>query len=363
MSRRTSQSPVVRRAAARAPSDPGRSGVPSAAYPPAPPAPPFPRRPLRQLLEQPGMAVSGRARRPGDDVDTLLLTPPGADGPRLTVKIPATGYAELEIEREARMLVEVRRLELGRLRATIPRFVQLCEHDDRMVLVASALPGRKLPGAFCGPATVSHRRCRPAELRVAGAWLAQFQEMTQGGPGTVEMLGDELLERLDRRAREPVDGRHDMRTVADRAHRTQELLARHEAPRSAVHGNFRASHVLVDDEGAQVSGVLGWRRAATRGEPLTDIGRFAVTHPGHGPVRQALPGTTLLSGRGVPAEQTRRFVEEGLARLGLPPALWYAVAWAATASLLTEADVAVDQRRAALVTRMLAHSAEPGVMR
>jgi len=308
------------------------------------------------------MAVARRGRRPGGDVDTLLLTPPGADGPRLAAKVPTTSSAEADVEREARMLVEIRRLELGRLRATVPRFVQLCEQDGRMVLVASALPGRSLTGAFCGAVAIAHRRCRPAELGVTGAWLALFQEATQRGSGSVDMLPSELVDSLDLRSRESGEGSHDARDVAERARRVQELLTRHDAPRSAVHGSFRAGHVLVDAPGGQVSGVLGWRRAATRGEPLVDVGRFAVTHTGHRGSR-AVPGATVLAGRGAHAEQARRFIKDGLVRLGLPDTLWYPVAWAATASLLAEVDADLGPRGAAVITRLLARTPDPAVTR
>lgn len=358
MSQRTSPPPDVRRVAGRAPSDLDRSGVPPAAYSSAPPSPAFPRRPLRQLLDQPGTAVSRRVRRPDGDTDTLLLTPPGADEPRLAAKVPGTRTAELAVEREARMLVEVRRLELGRLRTTVPRFVQLCEQDGRVVLVASAVPGRSLAGAFCGTLPVSHGRCRPAELDVAGAWLARFQEATARGSAPLDLLPHELLARLDRLAREN-GGSHDARTVADRARRVQELLAAHEAPRSAVHGNLRADQVLVDTRTAEVSGVLGWRRATTRGEPLVDIGRFAVTHPGHRGSRRGVAGATVLTGHGPQAEELRRFLTDGLVRLGLPGTLWRPVAWAATAALLAETDTAVESRSAVLTTRLLARSPSP----
>jgi hypothetical protein len=335
--------------------------VTPAAYSFTPPSPAFPRRPLRQLLAEPGTAVSRRVRRPDGDTDTLLLTPAGADGPRLAAKVPVTRTAEIAVEREARMLVEVRRLELGRLRATVPRFVQLCEQDGRIVLVASAVPGRDLAGAFCGGLPVSHRRCRAVELDAAGTWLARFQEATARGPAPLDLLPHELVDRLDRLARER-DGSRDARTVADRARRVQELLAAHEAPRSAVHGSFRADQVLVDTQTSTVSGVLGWRRAATRGEPLTDLGSFAVTHPGHPGPRGAVAGATVLTGTGPWAQDLRRFLGDGLVRLGLPRSLWRPVAWAATAVQLAESDTAREPRRAALTIRLLATSPDPAAV-
>ncbi len=358
MSQRTSPHPDVRREAGRAPSDLHRSGVTPAAYSTAPPSPAFPRRPLRQLLAEPGTAVSRRARRPDGDTETLLLTSAGAGGPRLAARIPVTRTAEIAVEREARMLVEVRRLELGRLRATVPRFVQLCEQDGRVVLIASAVPGRDLVGAFCGALPVSHRRCRTVELDAAGTWLARFQEATARGPAPLDLLPHELVDRLDRLAREN-GGSRDARTVADRARRVQELLAAHEAPRSAVHGNFRADQVLVDTRACAVSGVLGWRRAMTRGEPLTDLGRFAVTHPGHPSSRLAVPGASVLTGGGPWAQELRRFLSDGLVRLGLPGSLWRPVAWAATAVQLAEGDTAREPRRVALTTRLLSGSPDP----
>ena len=356
MSQQTSQPPDVRRAAGRAPSDPDRSGVPPAAHSSLAPA--FPRRPLRHLLEEPGMSVT-RSAASGGEVDTVLLTPSGAGGPRLAVKVPATRAAAAQVEREARMLVEVRRLEIGSLRATVPRLVQLCEQDGLIVLVANALPGRTLPGAFCGALEVSHRLCRPAELDVAARWLARFQEVTQRAPGPVDMLPPETVERLDRAIRPPGVVGRDARTVADRVRGVQELLARYEAPRSAVHGDFRATRILFDVRRTEVSGVLGWRRAATRGEPLVDVGRFAVTHTAHQGWGRAVPGATVLAGRGRHADRARRFIRDGLTRLGLPETLWYPVVWAAAASLLAELDGDDQPGRAAGLTRLLARTPDP----
>ena len=356
MSGRTDPPPDVRRAAGRAPSDPDRSGVPLEAY--AAPSPPvFPRRPLQRLLDEPGVTVVRPAARPAGDVDTLLLARHGAEDPHLAVKVPVTRAAEAEIEREARMLVEIRRLELGRLRQTVPRFVQLYDQDGRTALVASALPGRNLTGAFCRPVPLSHHSCRPTEFAVAGAWLARFQDATQRGSGAVDLLPPDRIERLDRRCRHLDD--HDGRTVAERARAVQHLLARYDAPRSAVHGNFRASQVLVDTSGARVTGVLGWRRAAVRGEPLLDVGRFAVTQTAHRGLRRSLPGVAALAGRNNRSEPARRFIEDGLRRLGLPEALWYPVAWAATASLLADAGSRLEPRAAAAVGRLLASTPDP----
>lgn len=363
MTQLTGPPPDVRRAAGRAPSGPERSGVPSAAHCRAPSPPVFPRRPLQRLLDEPGVTVARHAFRQDGDIDTLLLTQHGVEAPRLAVKVPATSAAEAEVEREARMLVEMRRLELGRLRETVPRFVQLCDQDGRMALVASALPGRSLPGAFCRPSEMSHQRCRLAELAVAGAWLALFQDATQRGTGAVDMFPPEQIRRLEERCRRYDVGRHDVRTVAERARTVQDLLARYEAPRAAVHGNFRAEQVLVDASGARVTGVLGWRRAAVRGEPLTDIGRFAVTHTAHRGLRGSVPGVAVLVGRSHHAQHARRFIEDGLRRLGLPETLWYPVAWAATASLLAETDALLRPRAAAVVTRLLARTPHPGAAR
>jgi hypothetical protein len=231
-----------------------------------------------------------------------------------------------------------------------------------MVLVASAVPGRQLTGAFCDALRISHSRCHGVELAVAGAWLAHFQEVTARGSGPVDLLPHEDVAGLDRLAREARGSDHAARTVLDRAHRVHEVLARHEAPRSAVHGNFSADQVLVDPRTAQVSGVLGWRRATTRGEPLVDVGRFAVTHPAHGGPWSSLGavhGATVLAGRGPRAEQGRRFIREALVRLGLPDDLWYAVAWAATASLLAGGSASHDGRQTVPLTRLLARTPDP----
>ena len=360
MSQLTGPPPIVRRAAGRAPSDPDRSGVPPAAHSHASSPPVFPRRPLQRLLDEPGVTVVRHASRPAGDMDTLLLARQAAEGPRLAVKVASTSAAEAEIEREGRMLVEMRRLELGRLRDTVPRFVQICDQDGRTALVASALPGRSLTGAFCRALAWSHRRCRLAELQTAGAWLARFQDATERGSGAVDMLPSDQIGHLAQRYQQSAEASDDLRAVTERARAVQDVLSRYEAPRSAVHGNFRTAQVLVDEPGGGVTGVLGWRRAAVRGEPLRDIARLAVTHTAHPGLHGAVPGGAVLVGRSQCAQHARRFIEDGLRRLGLPETLWYPVAWAAAASLLAETDPLLEPRAAAAATRLLARTAHPG---
>jgi hypothetical protein len=257
------------------------------------------------------------------------------------------------------MLVDVRRLSLGRLRTTIPRFVQLCEAQDRMVLVASGLPGRPLAGAFCRPGRLRHGRCAGTELDVAASWLAQFQDATWQRPAPLDVLPPEVLDRLVRLGRPDRPATSEARVVSARARAVQELLSGYDAPRSAVHGDFRTSQVLVETAGGvpSVSGVLGWRRATTRGEPLQDLGRLVVTRTGcRGRV---LPGATVLVGHGAGAEHVRAVLRQGLVRLGLPETLSHPVAWAATATVLAEAVDAGEPHLVTGLSRLLAAAPDP----
>jgi hypothetical protein len=132
------------------------------------------------------------------------------------------------------------------------------------------------------------------------------------------------------------------------------LLSSFSTPRTAVHGDFWFGNLLVDGPG-RVTGVVDWEHASPRGEPLRDLGRFAVSYSlyldRHTPAGRRVSGHRQLradhvcagiayglTGAGWYPRLVRGFLTAGLARLGLPETLWYAVGWAAVADVVAGAD-------------------------
>jgi hypothetical protein len=328
---------------------------------------PYQRQTLQSLLATPGTrTVTVAAVAKPDAKMNILLVPQGRRTPELAVKIPTTAAASDTVEREARVLVELRRMELGPIRATIPRFVRACEHEGRSVLVASALPGVPLARAYSAWPHTARRDSVAGDFAAADDWLARFQDATMTAPAPVALLtgAAERIRALGVRGphRDPAL----TKDVAARVEHTRDLLSEHSAARTAVHGDFWFGNLLVDSPGTgQVTGVVDWEDACISGEPLRDLGRFAVSYSahldrttttgrrvaGHRQLRADHAGAGVsyaLTGDGWYSRLVRAFLMAGLARLGLPESLWYAVGWAALAEVATaedDADVAWQQVR------------------
>ena len=307
---------------------------------------PFPsghsRRRAADLLAHPGSrGVLLAASRDPDAKLTFVLTRPLDDRGRrecspLAVKIPVTAHAGNAVEHEAKMLVELRRMRLGDLARTVPRYVESMHVDGRPVLVSTALTG--------APMSVGYHRwlhtARPdrvrSDFRVALGWLAEFQAATahESRPLT---WGDEVADVLRGRW----DGHPDLDAALARVSVAQQHFAGAPAPRTAVHGDFWFGNVLVAD--GTVRGVVDWEAGAADGWPLRDLARFVLsyllyldrhTRPGHAVLGHPslrrtgmAPGVVYgLLGRGWMARLARSALMEALSGLGLPTTWWYPVA-------------------------------------
>ena len=167
------------------------------------------------------------------------------------------------------------------------------------------------------------------------------------GPARPLDLPDETLAPLYARLPAEPDGER----LLDRLGPLQRRLRCHAVPATLVHGDFWPGNVLVD--GGEVTGVVDWERAETAGNPVRDLARFALaycayldrhTRPGRRvaghPALVAGPasaGTVYgIDGRGWFPDAIRRFLFDGLARLGLPGACGRDALLGEVAGLLAE---------------------------
>ena len=89
---------------------------------------------LRAFVEQSHMrsVIVGTSKDPNAKI-TILLLPVDGDRPALAVKVPTTDLAARAVEREGRMLVELRRRCRRSLLSSIPRVVDLLEFNGRAI--------------------------------------------------------------------------------------------------------------------------------------------------------------------------------------------------------------------------------------
>lgn len=296
------------------------------------------RKPLRELLDVPGTrtVLLDRSRDPNAAV-TLLVAPPGSVEPRLAVKIATTGVAAGVIEREARLLVELRRRGLRRVEATLPELVGVWDVDGMPAAATSVLSGVPMTTRYHAFRWVARPACVRADLAAAAAWLGALHDDSTGQRAAISMMPEEA--RLGELSAA-------MGPVATR-------LAAASTPRTVVHGDFWAGNVLVTD--GTITGVVDWATAEISGEPLRDVARFALSYAlyldrhtrpgrrvaGHPGLRADAWGAGVrhvVCGRGWFPDLIREFVRAALDRLGAPRELWRDVLLAGVAEVAVTAD-------------------------
>jgi hypothetical protein len=301
------------------------------------------------LLTGAARGVLVAASKDPDSKATFVITDPaGAPEGQVAVKIPATPAAGATVEREGRMLVELRRMPLGRIAHTVPRYVGSRSLGGLPVLVSTAMPGT--PMAVCYHQWLHTARPEPVrrDFRAAGEWLAALQTVTSRRHAPVTWPEDVATDLAHR-----WDGHPQLTPALDRLSAAAVGLSGHRLPLCTVHGDFWFGNVLV--EAGEVSGVIDWEAAETTGSPLRDLVRFALSYslyldrhtraghrvPGHRSLRRTgfAPGVRYaLLGEGWYPTLVRSFLRDGLARLRLPTGRWYAAALTGVAEIAASAN-------------------------
>lgn len=352
------------------PRDRGEAGLSSAAAvaasSPGPLAEALPGLSLREFVEGSGLRslVVGVSKDPNAKI-TVLLVSPSQGRPVLAVKVPTTDAAATAVDRERRALVGLRRLRPGMMQ-TVPRVVDTVEFRGRPGLVMTALQGT--------PMTTSYLRWRhtasstrvAAHFTAVGTWLAELQRETAGPLAPLNM-DDGVASRLGTRFSDDERVGADLERLAD----IQAKLGRNTVPRTAVHGDLWLGNVLL--VGGRASGVVDWEEGTTSGEPVRDLVRYALMYAlfldrrtkagrrvaGHPRLRAGTWGAGVeyaLDGRGWFPDLFRRFLGEGLARLGASPASWRDAALAGIAEVAALTDNPGFARHNLALFRRIVHS-------
>jgi hypothetical protein len=246
----------------------------------------------------------------------LLLGEPDGRSVSYAVSVADRPGVTSAIAIEARLLAELSERAVPSVLDTVPHVVARVCVGDRPATVMTAVPGLR-----------PHRPLRPVGppepdyLEAVGSWLKDLWRSTAGVPEPVALgreAADQLLARyLGSRQLAPVLG------AVYRARRRVEGLP---IRRTATHGCLCTRHVRVRD--GAVIGVDDWGLANPNGEPLRDLGGFAVRIAG-----PLLP--VVIADETDPAYVVSDFVRAGLVAAGASPDRWRDVL------LLTQAERAV----------------------
>lgn len=310
---------------------------------------------VRTLLDSDSSGVLIVASRDPDAKFTYLrlggaTRQASRDAAGLAVKLPTTRPAGEVVDKEGRMLVELRRRPLGQLQQTIPRYVGSRQFGGNPVLVATALRGHPMSVDYHQWLHTARRDRVAHDFEVAADWLARFQSATMVA-GTSRPWPDQVAEALQ--------GRWDGHRLLDQALTRidpERALGDQDVLRTAVHGDFWFGNLLLD--GGRLVGVVDWESGETTGSPLRDLARFVLSYSlyldrhtregrpvlGHRGLRRCgvAPGVAhALLGHGWYPRLVRDFLADGLRRLGLPTWLWYDVALTGLAEV---AALANDRR-------------------
>jgi aminoglycoside phosphotransferase len=308
------------------------------------------RRSLADLVDDVGGRVVclAMSKDPNAKV-TVLLFGPGENLPRYVAKVPTTDTAEQSVRREAAGLAQLSRRDTGPIRATVPRVVTLAEHNGRLVLVTTALPGRTMLAAYHSWRHTARPAAVRADLDAASQWLAELQNCTSGPDrelaGTLDWATAVIACRFG----------DDPGTTEDLGQLSalQDRLAGLRVPQVVMHGDFWPGNLLL--AAGRVRGVVDWECARLDGPPTRDLARFVIAYSlyldrhtwpgrrvaGHAELRAGRWGAGIeyaVNGTSWYPQLAQRFVADGLQRLGVPAASWRDVLLAEIACIAAEAD-------------------------
>ena len=134
------------------------------------------------------------SRDPNSGV-TVLVIPPGADGPKLAVKIATTPAAAEVIGGEARLLVQLRSRRLRRVESTLPRHAGVFDADGMLAVAASVVPGVPMSTGYHAFRHIARPAAVRADFDAAARWLAALHADSAAAAAPISLL-DGVVERV-----------------------------------------------------------------------------------------------------------------------------------------------------------------------
>jgi hypothetical protein len=269
---------------------------------------------LAQFLDTEGLAVLDVVAGAAPGTRRLYVGARKSTSVRFAVSMPLGPTSDHAVDDESRVLSVLRSRLPRDVAATTPREVeQIVGLASSNALVVTAVPG-------LGSAVVQHSR---RSLDAAVTWLTRLWGSTAAATMQVQ-LGQGPFDTLLERSRAGSNLGPLMLPIL----RARQRLAEIHVSRTVTHGCLCARH--LHHNGLVVTGVDDWSLGAVGGDPVRDLGRFAV-----GAVAKDLPET--VSTRTHRALAVRSAVSHGLEALSVPPRLWRDVL------LLAQFELAVEE--------------------
>jgi aminoglycoside phosphotransferase (APT) family kinase protein len=293
------------------------------------------------------VAVLGASRDPNAKV-TVLVMPQSATEERVAIKVPTTAIAGSAVAREMRTLNALHSLGSDVIRRTVPRPIDVVNHEGRDAMVVTLLPGTPLTTLYHRWRHTRSPKKVAQDLGAVSLWLRQLHDETAAAVTAADMDGGSV-----RRISERFADVADISSVVAFVDEACAALGAHSTPCTVVHGDLWCGNVLVTD--GVVTGVVDWEEASLQGEPLRDLARFALAYAlyldRHTKARKPVAGHPgliagewgigidyLLRGNGWICDLLRAFLRLGMRRLGVPGELWPQLLIAGIAEIAARAD-------------------------
>ncbi|HEU4515259.1 MAG TPA: hypothetical protein VFR87_19275 [Nocardioidaceae bacterium] len=261
----------------------------------------------------------------------LLLGRPGGTQVAWVVAVAHGPRENNAVDNEEQVLRHAHRVLRTGLRNSIPEVRERIE-------VYSSLDGLLLtavPGLSVGERRRTAQRTR--ELLIAmPRWIGGVWTDSASGTARTDLGAADVRSVLEQH--QPIPR---LEPAMDAIRRARLRIAEHEVPQTLTHGCLCPRHVT------HVEGVVGvddWGAGAIAGDPLRDVGRFAV-----GVAGGRLP--EVLSGKSAFAGEIRQFLGAVLVHTPVPPQLWREVLVLAQLELAMESLERADPNGMHLLSR------------
>lgn len=280
-------------------------------------APPAVGQRLHDFLVASRLEVLDVARGVAEGTRRLVVGSPVGHSASYAVAVAHAPGSAPAVEAEARLLSELALVLPPDLLGTTPRAIGPVDVDGRPALVMTGVPGllRSRRRAQSSP--------QPRALEAVQAWLTKLWALGGGPHGRIDLGHDAAGTLYARYA-----GWAPLAPTLGAVYAARVRLEDVEIRRTITHGHLSPRLVGLLD--GAVVGVDDWGSGAICGDPLRDLGGFAVRSAG-----ERLG--EIVAGRTTYARSVRDFIGAGLDTLGLPESHWRDVA------LLTQAERAVRE--------------------